>query len=422
MDAAVEAVANGASAPSTDAEVKSEVPAPAATEEKPSAPASEPIVDEKKPAVVVKEVAEQTIEEAVKSVDDKIIVVAKPEVNDDNESQAIVQALENTEQSNELSSIEPVSNNTEISAGLGDNSTLNSPPPPLPENPPPSQVSVFAESAMTIDDTLLPAPAHPQPCPIIATNVQTDSVFVGNTKLELISAAQSVVDEVLADAQNDVEAKVEAAEVAAEPAAPEEFSEDVPKPEEIAETIAILDSVNESPAVVSEEIVSALPTEETPVPVSELNDDQATEPIKDDISNDISSPLQQNSLESLPSPQSSDTEVPSEPTPIVEDDLPPPPPPVLEAANDIPAEQIETKIEEALQTDDAPIENAVVDALPVAEINVSVEDAPVPVPENIDVVKTNGQHIEAIPSAEQPTTNGGCKENGGTLKSDKVID
>lgn len=398
---------------------------------------------------------EETIEEAVKSVGElKINVLSKAEVNDVTELNENAPQLEQTEQSIELSNAVPISNSTVVadnSAGLGDNNSTNnnSSPPPLPENPPPSQASVFAEKALSIDDdALLPAPAHPQPCPIISTTVQSDSVSIGNTKLELISAAQSVVDEVLADAKNDVEEKaaqvveaaasevveavveppvvepavveppvaepavvepavvepiaveveavveppvVEAAvvEPVAEVPAPEADNKVVAEPENepIPEPVA---AVNDDAPIATEEL--PLP-EEIPVPVSEATiEEPLTEPIKDDVSNDISSPLQQNSLESLPSPQSLSSETEqqdSELTPIVDDIALPPPAPVDDiAANDNAQEQ------------------KIVDV--VAE------------------VKTNGQHVEeAIPSAEEqpPTTNGGCKQNGSaTLNSEKVID
>lgn len=414
---------------------------------------------------------EQTIEEAVKSVDEKINLVSKPEVNDVTELNENAPKLEKNDQSNELSNVELVSNLTDNSAGLGDNSTNNNSPPPLPENPPPSQVSVFAETAMTVDDTLLPAPAHPQPCPIISTIVQTDSISIGNTKLELINAAECVVDEVLADAKNDVEEKVAIAQAEAEaPTASVNVDDIVPeeiqiidavvaKSEEVVANVATANSdiVPESSAVSvdsTQDVPVASSIEETPISAKELNDEQDTEPIKDDISNDISSPLQQNSLESLPSPQSlsSETEqhTESEPTPIVDDSVLPPPP-VDEIVNDIPADNSVAVVAPA--TDDVTVVETKPDELPLVESNLvpSANDENIAgeeslpqndsvVPQSVTVkeedsrvepivtvpeVKTNGQHAEAIPSADEekkPTTNGGCKENGTTFKSEKVID
>lgn len=412
----------------------------------PSAAAAEP-----KPAEEIKQVIEQTIEEAVKSVDElKINVVSKAEVNDVTELQENAPQLEKIEQSIELSDAEPISNTvvTDNSAGLGDNNSTNnnSPPPPLPDNPPPSQASVFAETAMSIDDTLLPAPAHPQPCPIISTTVQSDSVSVGNTKLELISATECVVDEVLADAKNVVEEKVSQAEAQAEAVAVVDETVVVTSPpapaveaqsDEVVAVVAVVEDepIAEPVAVEAAAVVpQELPIEETPAPASDLiTEEPSTEPIKDDISNDISSPLQQNSLESLPSPQSlsSETEqhTESEPTPIVDDAVLPPPPPADD--NDIANEGIPAKAAEELPA----IGAAVVEAAAGANGDGAVESLPNNQTEAnneqnngavVAEVKTNGQHVEeAIPSAEeQPTiTNGGCKQNGtATLKSEKVID
>lgn len=463
--AAAAATTNGDSVKPENGESRNEEPSvpSAASNDKTSAP----VADEPKPTDDIKQVVEQTIEEAVKSVDEKINLVSKPEVNDVTELNENAPQLEKNDQSNELSNVELVSNITDNSAGLGDNSTNNnSPPPPLPENPPPSQVSVFAETAMTVDDTLLPAPAHPQPCPIISTTVQSDSISIGNTKLELINAAECVVDEVLADAKYDVEEKVAIAKANAEaPAAsvnvdivPEEIANSdaiVAKSDDVVVAVAAApttDIVPESAVNVdsTQEDVPVASIEETPAPAKELNDEPDTEPIKDDISNDISSPLQQNSLESLPSPQSlsSETEqhTESEPTPIVDDSVLPPPP-VDEIANEIPTDDsvavdppaadevavVEAKPQELPSVEVPAVANdeniAGEESLPqndsVPQSESVKEDSRVEPNVTVPEVKTNGQHAEAIPSADEekkPTTNGGCKENGTTFKSEKVID
>jgi hypothetical protein len=451
------ATANGESVKAENGESRNETSsAPsAASNDKTSAP----VAVEPKPTDDIKQVVEQTIEEAVKSVDEKINLVSKPEVNDVTELNENAPQLEKNDQSNELSNVEPISNITDNSAGLGDNSTNNnSPPPPLPENPPPSQVSVFAETAMTVDDTLLPAPAHPQPCPIISTTVQSDLISIGNTKLELINAAECVVDEVLADAKNDVEEKVAIAQAEADAGTVTESAnvEIVPdenekindavvaKSEEVvavAAAAANSDIVPESSVnEITQEDVPIASIEETLIPAKELND-ELEEPIKDDISNDISSPLQQNSLESLPSPQSlsSETEqhTESEPTPIVDDSVLPPPP-IDEIVNDIPADNSVAIDASVTVIDDVAVVEIKPNELPSVETNAVEESLPqndsVPQSETVNAedsrvepivtvadVKTNGQHGEAIPSAdeEKPTTNGGCKENGTTFKSEK---
>lgn len=469
-DAAAAATTNGESVKPENGESRNEEPSvpSAASNDKSSAP----VADEPKLTDDIKQVVEQTI----KSVDEKINLVSKPEVNDVTELNENAPQLEKNDQSNELSNVELVSNITDNSAGLGDNSTNNnSPPPPLPENPPPSQVSVFAETAMTVDDTLLPAPAHPQPCPIISTTVQSDSISIGNTKLELINAAECVVDEVLADAKNDVEEKVAIAQAEVDAPAtsvnadivPEEIANSdaiVAKSDDVVVAVAaapITDIVPESSVNVdsTQEDVPVASIEETPAPAKELNDEPDTEPIKDDISNDISSPLQQNSLESLPSPQSlsSETEqhTESEPTPIVDDSVLPPPP-VDEIANEIPTDDsvavdpptadevavVEIKRQELPSVEvptDLSINNnqsvsndeniAGEESLPqndsVPQSESVKEDSRVEPIVTVPEVKTNGQHAEAIPSADEekkPTTNGGCKENGTTFKSEKVID
>lgn len=443
----VEPVVNGASETVNDAETKAEIQsAPVAipaSDEKPSAP----IADETKPIEELKEVVEQTIELAVKSVEDKINVVPQAEVNDDKDSEAIAPSIEKIE-NNEVSSVEPVSNINDNSASLGDISTNNNPPPPLPENPPPSQASVFAENAMAVEheQNLMPAPAHPQPCPIITTNVQSDSVLIGNTKLEIISVAKSVVDEVLADAKNDVEEKIESVpeQVSAEPEVVPTVADPVAQPEEIAETIAILDNINVTES--QEPLPEPLPVQDVPEPLpNQTIADITIETNKDDLSNDISSPLQQNSLESLPSPQSlsSETEqnVELESTSAVDElktnD------PIVDAA----VESAETNVQELPSVDStvqsvvenvnenkanneivvANIETDNSDLKPIQsnESDIKVNDDSVavdpatPVPD----VEANGQHTEAIPSADALTTNGGCaKSNGTTLKSEKVID
>lgn len=198
-----------------------------------------------------------------------------------------------------------------------------SPPPPLPSNPPPSQVSVFAESAMSNSNDSPLAP---------------ETVLVDN-KLEVLSEIPAAVSEIIEKVEEDVkevqvpetiapvveenieklieqlvqaeitpeiietevlpkEKEIEVAPIEAQPL--EESSED-PKPEQIAETIALIEKA-------AEETINIL--DESLPPPPEQKDES-------NISVDVSSPLPQNSLESLPSPPLSSSQ---------SENLPPPPP------------------------------------------------------------------------------------------------
>ncbi|XP_055295004.1 A-kinase anchor protein 200 [Sitodiplosis mosellana] len=389
---AAEPVTNG-----TTEEVKTngEPAAPVATPEEsvtpPSNGDSKPIVE------AAKETVNEVIVAASKSVDEKLNAVAKPEVNknadqDHLQEQTHTQALETNADNNEsheqsLSSesanIDTIPNQKNIvetidepkSVVVGDdddvvvdctnNSSNNdtdninsqSSAPPLPDSPPPSQITVFAESAMSVDSNQVEIP---QTIPVIETEtkVQSVSALIGDAKIELalpesaaadVNAAAAVVvvvdDVVVVDESHvnetvTVEAKDEQLATSNETNEPQsetdtqiqtdnepnvesQIEPELPKPdEEIAETIAILDRVNLNESDVK-------PTVES-VATETIN----TEP----LSADISSPLPQNSLDTLPSPQSLSSNV-TPPNEIVDESaatvelstedassLPPPPP------------------------------------------------------------------------------------------------
>lgn len=331
--------------------------APVATPEESVTPPSN---GESKPIVeAAKETVEEVIVAASKSVDEKLNSVAKPEVNknaDQDLQETHTQALESSgkEQEHEheqsLSSdkanIDTVPNNivdTDTSSvGLvdctnnssnNDNINSQSSAPPLPDSPPPSQITVFAETAMSSVDSI--EVVKPQIIPVIETDANAQSeqtVLVGDTKADLnVASDVPIVDEIaktvepvaeVEDAQlatsnepepqiqiepetkteteietvTETETKIETETIVVETQTKIDESESeivteteteivLPKPEEeIAETIAILDRVNLNESQSAEHVVT------------ETN----TEP----LSTDISSPLPQNSLETLPSPQS----------------------------------------------------------------------------------------------------------------------
>lgn len=403
-------------------------------------------------------------------------MVSKPEVNQQQNvvtSEPIEQSLEqntvtvatNSDQSN------AINNNNQLndtSVGSGDCTNINNnnplPPPPLPDCPPPSQLSVFAETAMSPENnnqnntadtaTLLSAPEQPQPIPIISTDVQSEIPLVGSTKIEVASTADSVVSQVLENAQTIVDEKLksdadtkvsEASETVTaaivEPIITEvvKLSEDtktiepesLPKPEEIAETIAILDSVNESEVKLTDDVSNTNESKQITSDGDELAD----------VSVDISSPLPQNSLESLPSPELSNVSPPPSETDeniasesIAADDKLPPPPAAVDdvlinekltsAVADLSLENSNT--DELSNTTEIAHGN---DLLPPPPSDVEVVNAPTDdnkiVTTNGDV-KTNGdtnEHTNGEILAETPTTNGGCHDNGSeaVILSDKVI-
>lgn len=394
-------------------------------------------------------VVEQSSEKAI-SID----TIPNDTINDNTDTDTIT---------NTIGQVDCTNNNT------NNLNHLSNPAPPLPDCPPPSQITVFAETAMSAVDV---NPIEiPQSIPVIETQIQNDSALVGNTKIELDAAPEQVVaaaaaaDVVVVDEpKNDgVEKQIENVvvvdenqikvdapteminESAAVTECPNEIageeeiaklSEQVeqieinesidalPKPEDIAETIAILDRVNESDVKASEEI--AVTTN--------------TEPIKDDLSADISSPLPQNSLESLPSPQSLSSNVtpPSEidentATELANEDismLPPPPPPV----DDQP--KVESNDSEACGAVEAAAaaantngNNDSDELLPPPPVAVESDAAVVESAELIDELKTNGLNVNHENVNEVVPANGDCHLNGSAKAgedaandiSDKVI-
>lgn len=383
-----------------------------------------------KPIEEIKQVAEETVEEAIlaasKSVDEKInVAVAKPEVNAVND--LVREPIESSEtneheQSSEKAIVDSISDSADDTSvvGLGDctNNTNNNtpfpnPPPPLPECPPPSQASVFAETAMSPADVIepievaaLPAPELPQSIPIIETIViPSDSASVSaSAKIELINdvqpiAADQPVDDQIVDgeATNVTESEVSAivAIVAIdeprndEPNVVAETADSLPKPEEIAETIAILDSVNDAEIKAPEEIA--------------------------DISVDISSPLPQNSLESLPSPQSlSNVSPPSEieentTTELANEDaslvLPPPPPPAVD-------DEIVVDEQSSLATE-TPLEQDSVTDVASVEIEISNgDDLPPPPPPAVNEDESESVNDADVHESAKANGNGELNTNG----------
>lgn len=266
-----------------------------------------------------------------------------------------------------------------------------------------------------------------QPLPIPSTQSESNTVLVDN-KVEVVSdaiAPQSVEPSVAAEvnAESPKEEETKASEVAAAPA---EIAPVEEKP--VEEAVA---PVIEAPAVVAEEkkeeqntaeseaakevieeviakAVETISTEQVPsAPEPEVKPEQIP---TDDTTlpppADVSSSLPQNSLESLPSPQSS--EVSSDVS-----QLPPPP----DSPTDALVEPIaETKPEE-------PVANATVESTQVAAE--SKPDESLPLPPSVDELKpaeetTNGDAIkEIIPEAPQ-NDNTAEKTNGNGV-SEKVI-
>lgn len=304
--------------------------------------------------------------------------------------------------------------------------TNNNPPPPLPECPPPSQITVFAETAMSVDDTaLLPAPEHPKSNPIIDTIVPSDSALVGNTKIELNSAVDLAEPQIIVETKETLPVvevlTVPIVTVIAPKSDEIENFELIAKPEEIAETIAILDSVNESDAkCVDESVVTAAQS--------------SVELIKDDVSADISSPLPQNSLESLPSPQSLSSivtppsEVEENTTTEIANDLENslPPPPVDVIINDQSLIATEVPLENTVTEKTLSLEptNGTVDLPPPPPIEAeTINDTIEPLANGNGELKTNGNSENH--GADVLTTNGGSHLNGSKAEvadiSDKVI-
>lgn len=324
--------------------------------------------DISKPIEEIKQVAEETVEEAIvaasKSVDEKInVAVAKPEVNAVNDLlREPIESSETNEQSSEKTIVDTISDSADISVvGLGDctnNTNNNNPlpnPPPLPECPPPSQVSVFAETAMSsavaiesAEVATLPAPELPQSIPIIETIViPSDSTSISaSAKIELANDGQPNVatenvddkDVVVEETSNVTETESSIVVDPIETQNDQEPPKTMYRPtiEDIENFLTNLDRVNDAENRAPDEIAETIAILDS---VNDANEIKAPEEIAD-ISVDISSPLPQNSLESLPSPQSlSNVSPPSEieentTTELANEDaslvLPPPPPPAVE--------------------------------------------------------------------------------------------
>lgn len=359
--------------------------APVATPEESVTPPSN---GESKPIVeAAKETVDEVIVAASKSVDEKLNAVAKPEVNktadQDLQEQTHTQALDTADNeqkheqslSSEKANIDTVPKNIvetdtgsvgviECTNNSSNNDNINSQSaPPLPDSPPPSQITVFAESAMSVD---LNQVENPHTIPIIQSEPiaqESSSALVGDTKIEETEATietdvkadeiekpivdveppvAEVDDDKLATSNepNEPQSEIKAdapieTEMVVESVAQVEINDiepELPKPDaEIAETIAILDRVNlnESDIKSDENVV-----------VTETNTEPEAEP--EPLSADISSPLPQNSLDNFPSPQSlSSTVTPpneiddSATVELSQEDASslPPPPPVDEIAS-----------------------------------------------------------------------------------------
>lgn len=355
-------------------------------------------------------------------MDEKInVALAKPEVNAVNDLlREPIETSETNERSSEKAIVETISDSADTSiVGLGDctnNTNNNNPlpnPPPLPECPPPSQVSVFAETAMSsvveAEAATLPAPELPQSIPIIETIViPSESASVSaSAKIELttdeqpIAVPQDVDEKVIVDEPTvtvtESSVVVETIEIVEtvvtqnDQATPVETAADsLPKPEEIAETIAILDSVNDAEIKVTEEIT--------------------------EISVDISSPLPQNSLESLPSPQSlSNVSPPSEveentTTELANEDvslvLPPPPPPAVE-------DEIANVDDQSSVATETPLEQESVTELASAEIEISNgDDLPPPPPLAVNEDESESVNEADVHESAKANGNGESNTNG----------
>lgn len=337
--------------------------APVATPEESVTPPSsngdhKPIIE------AAKETVNEVIVAASKSVDEKLNAVAKPEVNKNADEQdnlvphtqapldTVVASNEQKhehEQEHEHANIDTVQNKsvdidtTTGSVGVvdctnnssnNDNDNIHSQSaPPLPVTPPPSQITVFAASAMSVENAV--EDSIPQPIvPIIQSEIQVsvgDTIVVDDDDVAIVVDDKSAgVDTQSNDEQipTQIESPIEC-EIAPAQAKPDA---------EIAETIAILDRVNlneseqkptESEVVVDEVVVAdagaGTMQESEPLP----------EPEPEPISADISSPLPQHSLDTLPSPQSLSSNITPPPNECGDDDesvtaelaneLPPPP-------------------------------------------------------------------------------------------------
>lgn len=287
--------------------------------------------------------------------------------------------------------------------------TVN-PPPPLPSNPPPSQVSVFAESAMSNSND---SPLAPEtvlvdnklevlseiPAAVSEEEIKEDVVQVP----EIIAPiAAPVVEETI---EKVIEPVVEAEikpeiietevlpkeeEVAPIEAQPLEESSEDPKPEQIAETIALIEKA-------SEETVNNLDETLPPPPPEQISQSVVSDTEEQNITVDVSSPLPQNSLESLPSPPLSSSQ---------SENLPPPPP----ATNE------ETTTTTAAASSSLPSPPLSDSSLPAEKSDEIISELPAPTT-IVDEIKS-----EIIPEIAEilPHVNGnGIKEEDGVQQQQK---
>lgn len=339
----------------TNGDASEETKEAAATESETAAPAAE-----------VKEAAEVAVKEAIvsatKTIDEKH-TAEKPEVNDvqhiqDTQNSTITttdtntvippprvdapSALDepavsaetpipiNTDNLNEQAidtvtnsqSICECTNNTNI-----DNIDSDPSAPPLPDCPPPSHISEkfnqFAETAMSTIDTV--HIEHPQTIPIIDTQP-----IVPNEHSALVGDIEHEQEQ----EQNENASEPENVESVADESASADKDADA------TAEVEVIEQEQEEPVTNVESIVEEPVVEHA----SATDDTKSADPIKDDVSVDISSPLPQNSLESLTStnvsPPSENDETPIEHEDVSSLPPPPPSPPVDEAPIDQSIESI----------------------------------------------------------------------------------
>uniref|UniRef100_A0A1L8DMV6 Putative a kinase anchor protein n=1 Tax=Nyssomyia neivai TaxID=330878 RepID=A0A1L8DMV6_9DIPT len=228
---------------------------------------------------------------------------------------------------------------------------------PVPEAPVAEAPAVAAEAPVVAAEApVVEAPAVAAECPAPENTTQTSEVPVPDATPTPETAAPST---------NDAPASE-------------------PKQEQIAETIALIDKVNEAAAT----------TELPPPPPAPVTEEQPPS-VQEELSVDASSPLPQNSLETLPSPPSSLT--PSEGS------LPLPPP-------ESPVAAAEQKVDVPAQTDELPPPPP----NPQEEVVADTQSIP-PVDQATPQEKVNGHAEQEVksdvaPVAEVPAENGHSEE------------
>lgn len=190
--------------------------------------------------------------------------------------------------------------------------------PPLPENPPPSQVMAFVESVIDNPSETIIAPVQKtveslvqETLPLIESVKEEAKAMLDNApkvvEETIVAATETIKEELVAPVADAIEQILEEASDKVSQIEKEESEE--PKTEQIEETIALLDKVNQG----------VLPSDES----SENLEASPTSPVVEEVkADDISSlPLPQESFESLSSPPTSNNESQSD------NSFPPPPPP-----------------------------------------------------------------------------------------------